>query len=201
MDAFLTGLATGGALIVAIGAQNAFVLRQGLARSHVGTVVAICAASDALLIVAGVAGLGALVRAAPLALEVLRWGGAAYLAAYAVRAFLRAARPSTLTAAAGTVRSRASVVASALAFTYLNPHVYVDTVLLLGAIGTQFGDARWWFAGGASTASLVWFGGLGLGARRLSHRMASPTTWRLIDAAIGAVMLAVAATLVRADLA
>jgi L-lysine exporter family protein LysE/ArgO len=201
MDAYLTGFATGAALIIAIGAQNAFVLRQGLARDHVGTVIAICALSDALLIVAGVAGLGALVRRAPLALEVLRWGGAAYLAAYAVRAFVRAARPVGLAAARTTVRTRAGVVAAALAFTYLNPHVYIDTVLLLGALGTQFGDARWWFAAGASTASLTWFSALGLGARALSRRMASPMTWRVLDVAIGVVMVVVAVTLVRADLA
>lgn len=191
-----TGLVTGLALIIAIGAQNAFVLRQGIRREHVGVVVALCMVSDAVLILGGTAGIGALVSRFPLALDVLRWGGAAYLAWWAVRSFVSALRPSSLTAEAP--RSRGSVVATTLALTYLNPHVYLDTVVLLGGLANQHGpDARWVFAAGAVVGSIVWFSALGYGARALSGVLDSPRTWRVVDLVVGVVMLALALNLVR----
>ncbi|MEE6272595.1 LysE/ArgO family amino acid transporter [Georgenia wangjunii] len=190
-----TGLVTGLALIIAIGAQNAFVLRQGIRREHVGTVVALCMLADAALILIGTAGIGALVSRFPDALEVLRWGGAAYLTWFAVRSFIAAARPSALTAEAP--RSRGSVVATTLALTFLNPHVYLDTVVLLGSIANQHGaDARWVFAAGATAGSVLWFSALGYGARALSGVLDSPRVWRGVDVVIGVVMLVLAVRLV-----
>ena len=186
-----TGLLTGLALIIAIGAQNAFVLRQGIRREHVGVVVAVCMVSDAILIVAGTAGIGALVTHSPWVLDALRWGGAAYLTWWAVRSFRSALTPSTLTAEAP--RSRGSVVATTLALTYLNPHVYLDTVVLLGSLANQHGPGeRWVFAAGAVVGSVLWFASLGYGARALSGVLSSPRTWRMVDLVIGAVMLALA---------
>lgn len=190
-----TGLVTGLALIIAIGAQNAFVLRQGIRREHVGVVVALCIVSDALLILGGTAGIGALVSRFPAVLDILRWGGAAYLAWWAVRSFRSALRPATLTADAP--RSRGSVVATTLALTYLNPHVYLDTVVLLGSLANQQGPGtRWVFAAGAVVGSVVWFCALGYGARALSGVLNSPRTWRVVDLLIGVVMLALAVKLV-----
>ena len=191
-----TGLMSGLALIVALGAQNAFVLRQGIRREHVGVVVALCAVSDAVLILGGTAGIGALVSRFPEALDVLRWGGAAYLAWWAVRSFASALKPSSSTTEAP--RSRGSVIATTLALTYLNPHVYLDTVVLLGSLANQHGpDARWIFAGGAVVGSVVWFSALGYGARGLSGVLSSPRTWRVVDLVIGVVMLALAVNLIR----
>ncbi|KUG61427.1 MULTISPECIES: LysE/ArgO family amino acid transporter [Kocuria] len=191
-----TGLMSGLALIIAIGAQNAFVLRQGIRREHVGVVVALCMVSDAVLILGGTAGIGALVSRFPGVLDVLRWGGAAYLAWWAVRSFVSAVKPSSLTAEAP--RSRGSVVATTLALTYLNPHVYLDTVVLLGSLANQHGpDTRWVFAAGAVVGSVVWFSALGYGARALSGVLSSPRTWRVVDLVIGLVMLALAVNLVR----
>jgi L-lysine exporter family protein LysE/ArgO len=191
----LTGMLTGLALIVAIGAQNAFVLRQGVRREHIGAVVAVCMAGDAALILGGTAGIGALVTRFPQALEVLRWGGAAYLAWFAVRSFLSAAKPSALVQ--GTSRSKGSVVASTVALTFLNPHVYLDTVVLLGSLANQQGpDLRWVFAAGAVAGSVAWFSALGYGARALSGVLGSPRTWRFLDLGIGILMLALAARLI-----
>ena len=191
-----TGLTTGLALIIAIGAQNAFVLRQGIRREHVGVVVVLCMLSDAALILGGTAGIGALVSRFPEALDVLRWGGAVYLVWWAVRSFVSAARPSSLSAEAP--RSRGSVITTTLALTYLNPHVYLDTVVLLGSLANQHGpDARWVFAAGAVVGSIVWFAALGYGARALSGVLDSPRTWRVVDLVIGVVMLALAIDLVR----
>ncbi|AKU15177.1 LysE/ArgO family amino acid transporter [Luteipulveratus mongoliensis] len=193
MTASLAGLLTGLTLIIAIGAQNAFVLRQGLMRAHVGLVVTICAVADALLITAGVAGVGALVRDHPTALDVLRWVGAAYLAAYGLMSLWRARRPSAMTPADGNGRSRTAVAATTLALTFLNPHVYLDTVLMLGSIANQHGSTgRWWFAGGAALGSVLWFSALGYGARAASRLAARPSTWRVLDLVIGLVMLALA---------
>jgi L-lysine exporter family protein LysE/ArgO len=187
---------TGLALIIAIGAQNAFVLRQGIRREHVGVVVALCMAGDAVLILGGTAGIGALVSHFPGVLDVLRWGGAAYLAWWALRSFASAAKPASLTAEAP--RSRGSVIATTLALTYLNPHVYLDTVVLLGGLANQHGpDARWIFASGAVAGSVVWFSALGYGARALSGVLSSPRTWRVVDLVIGVVMLALAVNLIR----
>ncbi|WP_323961032.1 amino acid transporter [Arthrobacter sp. JZ12] len=191
-----TGLLSGLALIVAIGAQNAFVLRQGIRREHVGAVVAVCMASDAILILGGTLGIGALVSNFPIVLEILRWGGVAYLTWWAVRSFRSAARPSSLVAAEAP-RSRSSVVATTLALTYLNPHVYLDTVVLLGSLANQQGpDARWLFAAGAVVGSVIWFGALGYGARALASVLNNPQTWRIVDVVIGVVMLALAIKLV-----
>lgn len=201
MDAALAGLLTGLSLIVAIGAQNAYVLRLGLAREHVGLAVAICAAADALLIAAGVAGLGALVRAHGDVLTAITLLGAAYLGWFALRSFLRARRPAALTPAERPPGPARGVALTVLALTFLNPHVYLDTVLLLGTIGASFGDQRWWFALGAALASAIWFSGLGFGARLLTPLMARPATWRVLDAAIGVVMLAIAILLVRSVVA
>ncbi len=190
---FAVGLLTGLSLIVAIGAQNAYVLRQGVRREHVGVVVAICAISDAVLIAAGTAGIGALVSAHPGILTVLTWAGAAYLVWFAIRSFISAWRPEALTQAAP--RSHASVALTTLALTWLNPHVYLDTVLMLGNLANQHGPQRWVFADGAMAASLLWFVGLGYGARRLAGPLGRPSTWRVLDAAIGVIMLAIAARL------
>jgi len=192
----VAGLLTGLALIVAIGAQNAFVLRQGLRRSHVGLVVIVCALSDVVLIVAGVAGIGVVVDRAPWAVEVVRWLGVAFLTVYGAVSLLRARRPQALDAAGGAVEARRGVVARAVALTWLNPHVYLDTVLLLGSIaGTHGASGRWWFALGACAASLVWFAGLGYGARLLAPRLASPRAWQVLDVLVGLVMVAIAVRL------
>ena len=190
-----TGLMSGLALIVALGAQNAFVLRQGIRREHVGVVVALCAVSDAVLILGGTAGIGALVSRFPEALDVLRWGGAAYLTWWAVRSFASALKPSSLTAEAP--RSRGSVIATTLALTYLNPHVYLDTVVLLGSLANQHGpDARWVFAAGAVAASVLWFTALGYGARLLAWLLADPKAWRVVDVVIAVVMAVLAVRLI-----
>ena len=192
----LAGLLTGLGLIVAIGAQNAFVLRQGLARDHVGMVVVVCALSDVVLIVAGTAGLGALVAGAPTVLTGLKWLGAAYLAWFAVRSFRSARHPQALSAGEVPRSARASVLATVLALTWLNPHVYLDTVLMLGNLANQHGVVgRWWFAAGAGVASMVWFGGLGFGARALSRPLARPRTWQVLDVLIGLTMLVLAVVL------
>lgn len=191
----ITGMLTGMALIVAIGAQNAFVLRQGIRREHIGAVVAVGVAGDALLIVGGTAGIGALVTRFPEALEVLRWAGAAYLLWFAARSFMAAVKPSTL--AEQAPKSKNSVIATTAALTFLNPHVYLDTVVLLGSLANQQGaDLRWVFAAGAVTGSVLWFSALGYGARALAGVLGSPRTWRWIDAAIGVLMLALAIRLV-----
>jgi L-lysine exporter family protein LysE/ArgO len=192
----MAGLLTGLSLIVAIGAQNAYVLRQGLAREHVGTVVAICAVSDAVLIAAGVAGIGTLVERAPWALEAVRWFGVAFLVWYGVSSLLRARRGESLRAGDGAVVRRTSVAAKAVALTWLNPHVYLDTVLLLGSIANQqAGDGRWWFASGAALGSVLWFTGLGYGARRAAGLLASARSWQVLDVLIGVTMLAIAVSL------
>ena len=196
LDPTVAGLVTGLSLIVAIGAQNAYVLRQGLAREHVGVVVAICTLSDIVLIVAGVTGIGTVVEQAPWVLTVVRWLGVAFLGWYGVSSLLRARRHEALRAAAGTATSRRSAIARAVALTWLNPHVYLDTVLLLGTVANHQGPGgRWWFALGACTASALWFSGLGHGAR-LAHRvLARPRAWQVLDVVIGCVMLAVAVRL------
>nr|WP_202387885.1 LysE/ArgO family amino acid transporter [Nocardioides flavescens] len=184
---------TGLTLIVAIGAQNAFVLRQGLAREHVLPVVAICAISDLLLILAGVAGIGTVVRQAGWLVEVVRWLGVAFLTWYGVRTLLQARRASGLAAAAPEPMSLRSAVLRVVALTWLNPHVYLDTVLLLGSIANTHGHpGRWWFAAGASVASVLWFSGLGFGARVFSPLLARPRAWQVLDVLIGLTMLAIA---------
>jgi L-lysine exporter family protein LysE/ArgO len=196
LAATLTGLLTGLSLIVAIGAQNAYVLRQGLARDRVGVVVAICAASDVLLIVAGVAGVGVLVENAGWALDAVRWLGVAFLTVYGVTSLWRAHSPEALRAADAPASSLGGVAARALALTWLNPHVYLDTVLLLGSLAASHGPGgRWWFAVGAGLASVAWFLGLGYGARLLSPLLARPRAWQVLDVLIGLTMLTIAVSL------
>ena len=187
------GLLTGLSLIIAIGAQNAFVLRQGLAREHVLPAVVICAVSDLVLIVAGVAGIGTVIRQAGWVIDVVRWLGVAFLTWYGVSSLLRARKPEALEAASGATVSRRGVAVRALALTWLNPHVYLDTVLLLGTIANHEGaTGRWWFAAGAATASILWFCGLGFGARYASRFLSSPRAWQVLDVLIGLTMLAIA---------
>jgi L-lysine exporter family protein LysE/ArgO len=225
MLTFLAGLGLGLSLIIAIGAQNVFVLRQGLRREHVLPIVVICALSDAILIVAGVAGLGFLVERAPWLIVAARWAGAIFLLVYGLLAARRAWRgvealhtddtplpgaspqhdaagqsTRTLTRTSPTRVSPTSrlapVVATALALTWLNPHVYLDTVLMLGSVAATHGDARWLFAAGAILASCLWFAGLGFGARHLGRWLRTPSAWRMLDAGIAIVMIALAVGLV-----
>lgn len=192
----LAGMLTGLTLIIAIGAQNAFVLRQGIRREHLLPVVLICITADAALIGLGTVGVGAIVSSHPTLVQVVTWAGAAYLVAYGLLALRRAARPQGLTATAPA--SRGSVVLTTLAITLLNPHVYLDTVLMLGSIANGFGPQRWTFAVGAMVGSLVWFTGLGLGARALAAPLARPRTWRVLDGVIGVTMIALAVRLATA---
>ena len=193
--AFVRGWLMSAGLIVAIGAQNALVLRQGLARSHVGPVVALCVASDWLLISAGVYGLGALIATSPQALELLRWGGAAWLIGYGALAAKRAlaSEHAVLSSAAGAAGLRATL-ATTLAMTWLNPHVYLDTVVLLGSVGAQQAGvaARSAFAAGAGFASLMWFLALGYGAAAAAPWLRRPQLWRAIDLAVAGVMFLLA---------
>lgn len=243
----LAGLGLGLGLIVAIGAQNAFVLRQGIRGEHVLPVVLICIVSDAVLIVAGVAGAGALFTAVPWLATAARWGGAAFLIGYAVLAARRAARrpeedgsgpslvldsdlgragqdsagsgadapPGALSGPGGGARSTlvqeraagtglgargtgrlAAVVGTALALTWLNPHVYLDTVVLLGSVAATHGEARWAFAAGAIIGSTMWFSALGVASRALAPVFAKPVSWRVLDGVIAVVMTAIAIALV-----
>ncbi|WP_311259538.1 LysE/ArgO family amino acid transporter [Microbacterium sp. WCS2018Hpa-9] len=209
-----SGLGLGLSLIIAIGAQNVFVLRQGIRREHVLPVVIICAVSDALLIAAGVAGLGFVISAAPWLVVVARWAGALFLLAYGILAARRAwrggeqlrvdpadgenatARTSGARAVTATRTALAPVIATALALTWLNPHVYLDTVLMLGSIAATHGEDRWLFAAGAITASILWFTALGFGARYLGRWLRTERSWRILDALIAIVMITLAVSLV-----
>ncbi len=238
LSSTLAGLGLGLSLIVAIGAQNVFVLRQGIRREHVFAVAAVCAVSDAVLILAGVSGIGAVLTAVPWLVDVVRWAGAAFLAGYAVLAAKRAVRPSGATLGAGAstaapsdgtpdgaASSGGSAASSAgagtltaapapptrdtaarttllatlgtcLALTWLNPHVYLDTVFLLGSVANGHGEGRWWFALGAALGSVLWFFGLAYGARLLGRVLSTPRAWRILDGVIAVVMLALAVSLV-----
>ena len=237
----LAGLGLGFSLIIAIGAQNLFVLRQGLRREHVLAVAAICAISDAALIALGVSGIGVVLQAVPWLVDVVRWAGALFLVAYGVLAARRAWRPSgealgggdaahpaaaethratppahthtgdalepdasasavrsdIRTATAPTARARLiPVLLTCLALTWLNPHVYLDTVFLLGTVANTHGDQRWLFAAGAMAASLIWFFGLAFGARLLGRWLSTPRAWRILDAVIAVVMIVLGISLV-----
>ncbi len=199
LPAALSGLGFGLSLIVAIGAQNLYVLRQGLRREHVGAVVAVCAASDAVLIPAGVAGAGALAEAVPWLGAAMRWGGAAFLLSYgalAARRALRATGDALRPDDAGLRTGLVTVVGTAAALTWLNPHVYLDTLVLMGSVAAGHGAARWWFAVGAVLASVAWFTALGYGARLLRPVFARPVAWRVLDAGVAVVMTVIAGTLV-----
>jgi len=196
---FLHGLALSLGLIVAIGAQNAFVLRQGLRREHVAAVVLFCALADAVLIAAGVLGMARALGDHPAVARALALAGAVFLATYGYRALQRARCPGQLVAGAdGVGLGRTAVLAQAAAFTLLNPHVYLDTVLLVGSIGAQQPAAlRGWFIAGASAASLSWFTALGVGSRWLAPWFARPKAWRILDGLIGLTMFLLSALLVR----
>jgi L-lysine exporter family protein LysE/ArgO len=195
----IAGLVTGLGLIVAIGAQNAYVLRQGLARDHVGLVVAICAVSDAVLIVAGTAGMGALIADRPALLTAMRWLGAAYLAWFGFKSLRAARHAGALRDQAAPTASPAAIVTTTLALTWLNPHVYLDTLLMLGNLANQHGaTGRWGFAAGAGLASVAWFSGLGFGASALAKPLARPRTWQILDTVIGITMLTLAVVLLAA---
>ncbi|MDP3132827.1 MAG: LysE/ArgO family amino acid transporter [Burkholderiaceae bacterium] len=204
VPAFVQGLMLGLSLIVAIGAQNAFVLRQGLRREHVGSVVLFCAVADAVLIAAGVLGMAQALGERPGLARVLALAGAAFLAVYGAQALRRARQPHQLRAAdgGGTPLSQRVALAQAAAFTLLNPHVYLDSVLLEGSIGAQQpAAAQGWFVAGASTGSVLWFASLGYGARWLAPLFARPKAWRVLDGLIGLTMWTLAVLLVRHALA
>jgi L-lysine exporter family protein LysE/ArgO len=241
----LAGLGLGFSLIIAIGAQNLFVLRQGLRREHVLAVAAICAISDAALIALGVSGIGLVLEAVPWLVDVVRWAGALFLVTYGVLAARRAWKPTGAALAstdgpdagidAGAEPARRSgapttgstraigehdvrvrganvettsptptpartrllpVILTCLALTWLNPHVYLDTVFLLGTVSSTHGDARWLFAAGAMAASVIWFFGLAFGARLLSRWLSTPRAWRILDGVIAVVMIALGVSLV-----
>ena len=199
---FFAGFLASLLLIVAIGAQNAFVLRQGIRREHLLPITLICAVSDALLIGAGIAGLGALIQASPVLLSVARYGGAAFLAVYGSLALRRAWQGAHLSLAASGPVPLGTAIATCLGFTFLNPHVYLDTVVLLGSLANQRGEAgRWVFGAGSATASLLWFFALAYGARVLAPLFAKPLAWRLLDSLIAAIMLGLAITLLSSNTA
>ena len=195
-EIYLKGLLLSGGLIIAIGSQNAFLLGQGLRREHHILVATICAVSDCLLILAGVMGLGALIQGQPLLLSIARWGGAAYLLVFGFMALRRAFHTEQLVAGKALRASWQKVVLATLAVTYLNPHVYLDTMILLGGIGAQFGEQRWLFVVGASTASLIWFYGLAIGAARLAPAVSSPKVWKVIDLLVCLAMWLIAGSLI-----
>ncbi|MEV1132068.1 LysE/ArgO family amino acid transporter [Agromyces sp. NPDC049794] len=222
VSSLLAGFGLGLSLIIAIGAQNLFVLRQGIRREHVFAVAAICALSDLALIIVGVSGIGAVLQAVPWLVEVIRWLGAAFLVGYGVLAARRAIRPSgdalvadeasadregargrleattpaSTTTIAGPRTTLTAAVLTCLALTWLNPHVYLDTVFLLGSVANTHGDGRWAFAVGAGVASIVWFFGLAYGARLLGGVLGSPRAWRILDGVIAVVMIVLGVSLV-----
>ncbi|SPH18544.1 Arginine exporter protein ArgO [Defluviimonas aquaemixtae] len=194
--AALAGFQLSLGLIMAIGAQNAFVLRQGLRREHVVPTVLFCASSDAVLILAGVAGFAAASAAAPWIGPALRWGGVAFLVFYGLRSALSALNGEGALKAGGAGSARlGTVLVTLAAITWLNPHVYLDTVVLLGSISAQFPGREWAFAAGATSASFVFFTALGFGARALAPVFARPAAWRWLDGAVALVMWGIAARL------
>ena len=197
MGPYLAGFALSASLILAIGAQNAFVLRQGLKGRHVGLVVAICCLSEFTLIFAGVAGFGALVEAAPSAERWIKWAGAAFLLVYGGLSLRAAFGPAkALDPATGGADSAARAAATCLALTWLNPHVYLDTVVFLGSVAAHYGTGRWAFGAGAFTASAVFFLALGYGARLLQPVFAAPLAWRILDGGMAVLMWSLAILLI-----
>jgi L-lysine exporter family protein LysE/ArgO len=196
MTAFLPGFALSLSLILAIGAQNAFVLRQGLRGLHVGTVVMTCIASEAVLIFAGVAGFGALIHAVPALDTIARWAGALFLVVYGALSLRRAVTLNeSLIVSGRPEQSRGAAILTCLAITWLNPHVYLDTVVLIGAVAANYGADRWWFATGALSASALFFAALGYGAERLQPIFARPAAWRILDISVALLMWVIAAAL------
>jgi L-lysine exporter family protein LysE/ArgO len=200
IEALIQGFGLSMGLIIAIGSQNAFVLRQGLKRERVFLVATVCFLCDATLIAAGCAGFGTLVASSPLTLQIALWGGSVFLFLYGLRAFHSALHPDTLDAGGGADASGsgARVILSTLALSLLNPHVYLDTVILLGSLAARFpGNSRLLFALGAISASLIWFYGIGYGARVLAPLFRRPAAWRLLDLVVGTTMWGIAVSLVR----
>ena len=195
MNTFLAGFGLGLSLIVAIGAQNAFILRAGLLRQHVFILCSVCALSDALLIAAGVSGLGILVSKAPVFLAFMKYAGAAFLFFYGTRSLLNSLRGGRFLLAEGEVGSLREAVIICLLLTWLNPHVYLDTVILLGVASTQYSDNAY-FAVGAIAASFIFFYSLGFGARLLSNFFKNSFSWKILDGIIGIVMWSIAFSLV-----
>ncbi len=198
MEIFLTGLLLGGSLIIAIGSQNAYVLKQGLIKNHVFLICLICALSDALLITLGTSGVGAIIEKNPEWLKAVTWFGAAYLIAFALTSFRAAFSGETLqTASNNTSQNTKTIVSTVLALTFLNPHVYLDTVLLIGSIASPYSDGdKLNFTLGAVSASFIWFFGLGYGARFLSPLFSKPKAWKILNVLIGVVMLGIAYNLI-----
>ena len=190
-----TGFFSGLALIVAIGAQNAFVLRQGIRGEQVLPIVLTCLASDVVAITAGVGGLGAVIERFPQVLPIAQVIGGLYLLAFGLHAALRAWRPTALEAGSGTAMGTSTAVLTALALTWLNPHFYLDAIVLLGTVANSFGVDRWWFLVGSLVASATWFFALGYGARLLRGLFAKPSSWRILDGGIALVMGALGVTL------
>jgi L-lysine exporter family protein LysE/ArgO len=195
MIAVLSGFLAGLSLIIAIGAQNAFVIRQGLTKKYVLLTVFICAVSDALLIALGASGLGALIKSNKSVLEFVRWFGVTYLLWFAFRSARSAFRKATLDSAGDASGDLKGVILTVLALTFLNPHVYLDTVILLGSISNQFGSDKWFFVLGAMIASFTWFTAIGFGAKSASRFMSKPIFWKILDSIIAVIMLSIAAFL------
>ena len=195
MFAFIPGLLAGLSLIIAIGAQNAFVIRQGLTKKYVFLTVAICSVSDAMLIALGASGLGALIKSNTAVLEIVRWFGVSYLIWFGIKSVRSALKVQVLTAAGEASGSRKSVITTILALTFLNPHVYLDTVILLGSISNQFGEDKWYFTAGAALGSVLWFSAIGYGAKSASRFMSKPIFWKILDSLIAVIMFSIAAFL------
>lgn len=199
MSTYIAGLSLGLSLILAIGSQNAFVLKQGLKKQHVFLVCFVCALSDAILISFGVAGFGSIVQTFPIIEVTARYGGALFLTAYALLSFRSAfTTDHALKANAESQNSIVKVISTCLAFTWLNPHVYLDTVVLLGSISTQYQPEHWKFGIGAVFGSFVFFFSLGYGARVLAPIFAKPKAWKILELLVGVMMLSIAASLILA---
>lgn len=198
--AILPGLVTGLSLIIAIGAQNAFVIRQGLTRRFVFEVALVSAALDATLILLGTAGLGAVIQTVPVVFEFVRWFGVAYLVWFGISSVRRAFATEVMSLEGDAAATRRGIVISTVTFSLLNPHVYLDTVVFLGSVANQFGDDRWWFALGACAASFMWFFSIAYGARGLARFVTKPVFWRILDSLIAVTMFAIAALLATAQL-
>lgn len=195
MFAIIPGLLAGFSLIIAIGAQNAFVIRQGLTKKFVLLTVLICAFSDAILISLGASGLGALIKSNAKVLEFVRWFGVIYLMWFAFKSAKSVFNKEVLNSAGDASADRMSVILTVLALTFLNPHVYLDTVILLGSISNQFGTDKWFFVLGATLASFLWFTAIGFGAKSASRFMSQPIFWKVLDSIITAIMLSIAVLL------
>lgn len=200
VTAVVPGLLTGLSLIAAIGAQNAFVIRQGLTRKYVFEVALVSSALDASLILLGVAGLGVVISSVPVLFEIIRWFGVAYLVWFGIGSIRRAINPEKMSLEGDTAATHRTIVLSTVTFSLFNPHVYLDTVVFLGSVANQFADSRWWFALGACLASFVWFFSIAYGARSLARYVTSVRFWQVLDSFIALTMFTIAGTLAFAPL-